>query len=227
MVNKFESKLEKKKNPNRNLLVKNIDSNVSLKELNKMFAENGEITSIKLETDNQGNSRGYGYVSFAEEEMATKAISSLNGKEINGKKIEVILCIPSKNKSSIYAKNFPRDFSEEDLKKFFSKFGEITSASISKDDKGLSKGFGFINFASFQDSSNAIKKVNGEHFTFPSCLPLYVSFPIKKEERDYLFNRTENPNKHPKLFARKIDVSSIVSFFLKIFNLIFRQMNKY
>ena len=176
-----------------------------------MFAENGEITSSKLETDVQGTSKGYGYVSFATEEMAEKAISTLNGKEINGKKIEVTLLIPSKTKMSIYAKNFPRDFSEDDLKKFFSKFGEIVSVSISKDDKGFSKGFGFINFANFQDASNAIKVTNEEQFTFPSCLPLYVSFPIKKEERDHLFNRTENPNRHPKLFARKIDVNSIVS----------------
>ena len=213
LVNKFESKLDKKKNPNRNLLVKNIDSNVSLKEINKLFSEFGEITSSKLETDVEGNSKGYGYVSYANEEQAEKAISGLNGKEISGKKIIVTLLIQSKNKCSIYAKNFPRDFLEEDLKKFFSKFGEITSVSISKDSQGFSKGFGFINFNNFQDASNAIKKTNEEQFTFPSCAPLYVSFPIKKEEREYLFNRNENPNRHPKLFARKIDVNSIVKFF--------------
>jgi polyadenylate-binding protein len=142
--------------------------------------------------------------------MAEKAIKNLNGKEISGKKIEVTLLIPSKNKSSIYAKNFPRDFKEDDLKKFFSKFGEITSVSISKDQNGYSKGFGFINFVNFQDASSAIKKTNEEQFTFPSCLPLYVSFPIKKEEREYLFNKNVNPNRYPKLFARKIDINLTV-----------------
>lgn len=158
----------------------------------------------------QGNSKGYGYVSFANEENAEKALSELNGKEINSKKIEVALLIPSKNKSSIYAKNFPRDFSEDDLKKFFSKFGEISSVTISKDNNGFSKGFGFINFVNFQDANNAIKKTNEEQFTFPSCAPLYVSFPIKKEDREQLYGRGENFNKTVKLFARKMDPSTIV-----------------
>ena len=194
-------------------MIKNIEAKVTLKELNKLFADYGEITSIKLETTIDGNSKGYGYVSLATEEQANKAISSLNGKNINGKKIEVALLIPSKNKSCIYAKNFPREFTEEDLTKFFSKFGVITSVSITKDEKGSSKGFGFINYANFQDAINAIKKNNEEQFTFPSCLPLYVSLPIKKEDREYLFNKNANPNKHPKLFARKIDVASVVIIF--------------
>lgn len=185
-----------------------------------MFSVYGEITSIKLETDNQGNSKGYGYVSYGNEDMAEKAINELNGKDINGKKISINALIPSKNKTTIYAKNFPRDFSENDLKKFFSKFGEITSVSISKDSNGFSKGFGFINFVNFQDANNAIKKTNEDQTTFPSCLPLYVSFPIKKEEREYLFNKTDNPNKNPKLFARKIDPNSIVKIFINL-NLLF------
>lgn len=202
--------MDKKREPKRNLLVKNIDSTVSLKELNKIFTEFGEITSSKLEVDLEGNSKGYGYVSYANEEQAEKAISNLNEKEIKGKKIIVSLLIPSKNKGTIYVKNFPRDFSEDDLKKFFGKFGEIASVSITKDFNGSSKGFGFVNFNNFQDANNAIKKTNEEQFTFPSCLPLYVSFPIKKEEREYLLNRNYNPNRHPKLFARKIDAISIV-----------------
>ena len=199
------------------MLIKNIEAKVTTKELNKLFADYGEITSIKLETSFDGVSKGYGYVSFASEEQAEKAISSLNGKDINGKKIEVALLIPSKNKSCIYAKNFPRHFTEEDLKKFFSKFGVITSVSITKDDKGSSKGFGFINYANVQDVYNAIKKTNEEQFTFPSCLPLYVSLPIKKEDRDCLHNKISNPNKHPKLFARKIDVTSVVINLIKLY----------
>ena len=213
LVNKYESKMDKNRLPNRNLLVKNIDNNVSLKEINKLFSEFGEITSSKLEVDFDGNSKGYGYVSFANEEQAEKAISNLNEKEINGKKINVLL-IPSKNKGTIYVKNFPRDFTEDDLKKFFSKFGEISSVSITKDFKGFSKGFGFVNFNNFQEANNAIKKTNEEHFTFPSCAPLYASFPIKKEEREILLNKNSNPNRHPKLFARKINVNSIVNLFI-------------
>lgn len=211
LVSNYESKIDKnKKNPNRNLLVKNLEVSVSLKELNKLFAEFGEITSIKLETTTDGVSKGYGYVSYSTEEQANKAISSLNGKLIDGKNLEVSHLIPSKNKCCVYAKNFPRDFTEEDLTKFFAKFGTITGITISKNENGTSKGFGFINFANFHEAATAIKKINEQQFTFPSCLPLFVSFPVKKEDRQQTFNRNVNPHNYPKIFARKVDGYSIV-----------------
>jgi polyadenylate-binding protein len=183
---------------------------VSTKDLNTIFSKYGEISSCKLEFDQAGKSKGYGYVSYVDPECADKAIESLNGKEINGKQVEITVLIPSKNKCCIYVKNFPRDFTEEDLKKFFSKFGEINSVAINRDPKGASKGFGFVTFASFQEANNAIKHANEEHFTFPGCAPLFASLPIKKEDRQYLYGRTDDPNRKPKIFARLIDVSGVV-----------------
>ena len=217
-VCKFDSKTDKKKLNNKNLLIKNLDSTVTTKDLNIIFSQYGEIASCKLEYDQEGKSKGYGYVSYSDPECADKAIEQLNGKEINGKIVEVTVLIPSKNKCSIYVKNFPRDFAEEDLKKFFSKFGEITSIAINRDPKGASKGFGFITFASFQDANNAIKHTNEEHFTFSGCAPLFASLPVKKEDRQYLYGRSDDPNRKPKLFARLIDINGVVRKAILIFN---------
>lgn len=215
-VCKFDSKTDKKKLNNKNLLIKNLDLSFTTKDLNKLFCEFGEISSCKLEYDQDGKSKGYGYVSFADTESANKAIEKINGKNINGKNIEITVLIPSKNKCCIYVKNFPRDFTEEELKKFFGKFGEITNVTITRDQNGTNKGFGFITFSNFQEANNAIKQTNEEHFTFPGCLPLYTSLPIKKEDRQYLFNKSDDPNKAPKIYARLIDVSSVVRNFFKI-----------
>lgn len=214
LVCKFDSVTDRKKQNNNNLIVKNLDLSMTTKDLNKIFSEIGEISSCKIEYDQEGKSKGYGYVSFVDPECGKKAIEQLNGKEINGKSIEIAVLIPSKNKCCIYVKNFPRDFNEEDLKKFFSKFGEITSVVISKDPKGTSKGFGFITFASFHDANNAIKHTNEEHFTFPGCPPLFASLPVKKEDRQYLYGRTDDPNRKPKIFARLIDINGVVNYYI-------------
>ena len=98
--------------------------------------------------------------------------------------------------------------------KFFGKFGTITGITISRTENGASKGFGFINFANFHEAAGAIKKITDQQFTFPSCMPLFVSFPVKKEERQQIFNKNvSNPLTYPKIFARKVDGYSIVRKF--------------
>lgn len=209
-VCKFDSKTDKKKLSNNNLLVKNLDLKMTTKELNKLFSDFGEISSCKIEYDQDGISKGFGYVSFTDPESANRAIEQLNKKEFNGKIIEITVLIPSKNKCCIYVKNFPRDFSEEELKKFFSKFGEITNVTISRDFNGSSKGFGFITYTNFQEANNAIKLTNEEHFTFPGCSPLFASLPIKKEDRQYLYGRSDDSERKYQIIARLIDFNGVV-----------------
>ncbi len=224
-VCKFDLKTNINKQNNKNLLVKNLDSTFTTKDLNKLFEEFGEITSCKIEFDENGKSKEYGYVSYADPENSNKAIEKLRGKEINGKVIDLTVLIPSRNKCCIYVKNFPRDFTEIDLKKFFSKFGEITGVVITRDLNGASKGFGFITFGNFQEANDAIKQTNEQQYTFPGCPPLFASLPVKKEERQYIYGRNVDSVKQPKIFARLIDINGVVKLIIllakKIFFLFF------
>ena len=91
-------------------------------------------------------------------------------------------------KNNIYVKNFPKeDFTEDDLKNIFSKYGEIISAMIVPDnsvkDKKLSKGFGFVCFKESQDAEKAQKECNGKQLNDTITNPLYVNFAMRKEER--------------------------------------------
>jgi len=54
------------------------------------FAQCGEVTDAKviLERDT-GRSRGFGFVTFADAESASKARESLNGSELDGRSIRV------------------------------------------------------------------------------------------------------------------------------------------
>ena len=59
-------------------------------DLKKIFAEFGEVTEAAVVTDKfSGRSRGFGFVTFANDEDAQKAISAMDGKEIGGRALKV------------------------------------------------------------------------------------------------------------------------------------------
>jgi len=58
--------------------------------LRQAFQVHGEITEAKVITDREtGRSRGFGFVTFAQDENAKSAISKLDGSSLDGKTIKV------------------------------------------------------------------------------------------------------------------------------------------
>ena len=56
----------------------------------KAFASFGEITEAKVITDRDtGRSRGFGFVTFAQDEDAKTAISKMDGTNLDGRTIKV------------------------------------------------------------------------------------------------------------------------------------------
>ena len=58
--------------------------------LRQAFASYGEITEAKVITDRDtGRSRGFGFVTFAQDDDAKNAISKMDGTSLDGKTIKV------------------------------------------------------------------------------------------------------------------------------------------
>jgi cold-inducible RNA-binding protein len=58
--------------------------------LHGAFSKFGEIVEAKVITDREtGRSRGFGFVTFANDEGATSAINEMNGAELDGRTIKV------------------------------------------------------------------------------------------------------------------------------------------
>jgi polyadenylate-binding protein len=82
---------------------------------------------------------------------------------------------------NLYVRNLDDSIDDEELRKIFGGFGNITSVKVMRDgDKGTSKGFGFVCFSTPEESMRAIQEMN--NFLVRSK-PLYVALAQKKEQR--------------------------------------------
>ena len=66
---------------------------------------------------------------------------------------------------NIYVGNIPYSVSDEDLQKLFEEHGTVDSARVISDRfSGQSKGFGFVEMPSQEESMDAIDKINDQDF---------------------------------------------------------------
>jgi len=93
---------------------------------------------------------------------------------------------------NLYVKNLDDGTDDVALKALFEPFGEITSVSAPKDEKGRSKGFGFVCFGS---SDEATKAVTEMHLKVINGKPLYVGLAQKREERNERLKARYQPEK--------------------------------
>lgn len=73
-----------------NLYIKNLDDTIDDERLRKEFSSFGTITSAKVMQDN-GRSKGFGFVCFSAPEEATKAVTDMNGRIVGSKPLYVAL----------------------------------------------------------------------------------------------------------------------------------------
>jgi RNA recognition motif-containing protein len=81
-----------------NLFVGNLTFATTNRQLEAIFAEYGEVADAQVITDRDtGRSRGFGFVEMASTEAAEKAISSLNGRDFDGRQLKVNVAKPRSN----------------------------------------------------------------------------------------------------------------------------------
>ena len=73
-----------------NIFIAGLNYNMSEAELGELFAEYGEVVSVKIIMDREtGRSKGYGFVEMADDEAGDKAIAALNEVDMDGKTLSV------------------------------------------------------------------------------------------------------------------------------------------
>ncbi|XP_016455946.2 polyadenylate-binding protein 7-like [Nicotiana tabacum] len=184
-----------------NLYFKNLDLDISEEHLREKFSGFGKIISLVIAKDESGASKGFGFVNFDDPDDARRAMEAMNGSPIGSKTLYVARAqkkaereqllkrlfeerrkeqIMKYQGSNVYVKNVDDDISDNELRELFSQCGTITSAKVMQDEKGVSKGFGFVCFSTAEE---AYKAVNTFHGFMLGRKPLYVAIAQRKEER--------------------------------------------
>ncbi|XP_017542993.1 polyadenylate-binding protein 1-like [Pygocentrus nattereri] len=173
-----------------NVFIKNMDESIDNKALYDTFSAFGNILSCKVVCDEHG-SKGYGFVHFETQEAANRAIETMNGMLLNDRKVFVGHFKSRKEReaefgakamefTNVYIKNFGEDFDSEKLRSIFSEYGKTLSVRVMTDERGRSRGFGFVNFENHNDAQKAVAEMNGKELNGKI---LYVGRAQKRLER--------------------------------------------
>jgi polyadenylate-binding protein len=184
-----------------NVFIKNLDEKVDDEELKRIFTPFGIIKSYVVMKDEQGKSKGFGFVNFETAEDAERAVQGLHEHEIEGKVVFVGRAQKKSERESelrakfeqikmehmtkyqgvnLYIKNLDDDIDDTKLRGIFDQFGTITSAKVMSDSKSQSKGFGFVCFSTPEEATKAVTEMNGK---IVGSKPLYVALAQRKELR--------------------------------------------
>uniref|UniRef100_A0A0K3CFG2 Polyadenylate-binding protein n=1 Tax=Rhodotorula toruloides TaxID=5286 RepID=A0A0K3CFG2_RHOTO len=193
-----------RKNGAGNIFIKNLDENIDNKALHDTFAAFGNILSCKVAVDGQGNSLGYGFVHYDTPEAARAAIEGVNGMLLNDKVVYVGIHIPKRERqakideirahfTNLYIKNVPLEVDEAEFRGLFEPFGKVTSAVITKDAEGNSKGFGFVNYERHEDAAKAVDALHDKDYKGQN---LYVARAQRKSEREEELKKSYEQKKY-------------------------------
>ncbi|KAG6876491.1 hypothetical protein C0992_012796 [Termitomyces sp. T32_za158] len=196
-----QSKLDEIKAHFTNLYVKNLDPAVTQAQFESLFAPFGVVTSALLTLDDQGHSKGFGFVNFENHDDAQKAVDALHDSDHHGRKLFVSRAQKKAEREeelrraheharmeklnkyqgvNLYIKNLDDDVDDDKLRGEFEPFGVITSAKVMRDDRNISKGFGFVCFSTPEEATKAVAEMNNKMI---GSKPLYVSMAQRREVR--------------------------------------------
>jgi splicing factor 3B subunit 4 len=158
------------------LYVGNLDERCTDALVWELMLQAGPIVNVHLPKDRVTQThQGYGFVEFASEEDADYASKIMNQIRLYGKPIRVNKASADKRGAGVngegasvgaelYVGGLDPMVDEKVLYETFSRFGPLVAPpKVSRDDANLSKNYGFISYASFDSSDDAIANMNGQY----------------------------------------------------------------
>lgn len=243
-IERYNKDLKKEAKFN-NLYVRGFSENFTEDQLTDLFKTFGELGSVKIMKNEDGTSKKFGFVCFVDPEAAAKAADALQGKEIEGDNTLYVAKFEKKAnrwaafkkslaRANLYVRNFDKNVTEEDLKKFFGgdnvvRNVRIMTTDVTRED-GVhkeSKQFGFVSFNNPKDAADIMMRYNNEDLEFNNK-QLYVNYYEDKTARKKrLASKKDNlmgildPNMMSQTGA---DQSHMMEYFMQIFQSYFKNM---
>ncbi|OJD27991.1 hypothetical protein ACJ73_00597 [Blastomyces percursus] len=200
----------------RTLFVRSLPTSATTESLTEYFSQSYPLKHATVVLDPQTKqSKGYGFVTFADHEDATKALEEFNGAVFDGKKLKIEVAEPrhreideKRGKSvstsnlkqerenqraqaqppKLIIRNLPWSIAEPDqLATLFRSFGKVKHAVIPK--RGTQhSGFGFVVLRGRKNAEKALEAVNGKKIDGRT---LAVDWAVEKSIWDELQNNQD------------------------------------
>jgi len=134
-----------------NVFVKNFGTLWDKEMLERKFSKFGNITSCAIMEDESGKSKGFGFVAFEKAEDAERAVSEMNGAEVEpGSEKKIAVCraqtkserlrelkrnydttMQKYSLGNLYVKHLNESVDDAQLREMFEKYGKVSSAKVS------------------------------------------------------------------------------------------------
>lgn len=182
-----------------NLYIRGLQQCTTDKDLVNMCQQYGTITSTKAILDKITNKcKGYGFVDFETPASAEGAVKGLQSKGIQAQMAKVgiwMLHRPNiqqeQDPTNLYIANLPPLFKETDLENLLSKYGQVVSTRILRDQQDVNKGVGFARMESREKCEQIIQIFNGT--PLPGAKdPLLVKFADGGSKKKNAFKNNQD-----------------------------------
>ncbi|XP_010269844.1 PREDICTED: nucleolin-like [Nelumbo nucifera] len=169
---------ERRKRKEFEIFVGGLDKDATEDDLRKVFSQVGEVTEVRLMINPQTKkNKGFAFLRFATVKQAKRAVTELKNPVINGKQCGVS---PSQDSDTLFLGNICKTWTKEALKDKLKHYGieNIEDLTLVEDsnNKGMNRGFAFLEFSSRSDAMDAYKRLQKRDVVFGVDRPPRVSF---------------------------------------------------
>lgn len=208
-----EKEQQTKQHKGRSLFVRSLPQNATSESLTNFFSQSFPLKHATVVVDSESKqSKGYGFVTFADVEDAQSAKDAFDGSLFEGQKIKVELAEPRHRRANddgltgatkakappgpqkrefhqppkLIVRNLPWTIKEpEHLAVLFRSYGKVKHATLPNKKPGLSAGFGFVIIRGRNNAERALEGVNGKEVDGRT---LAVDWAVEKEVWETLQN---------------------------------------
>ena len=148
--------------------------------LREYFERFGEVTTCTVKTGPDGRSRGFGFVTVADQSKADACIEALDGADVDGRPIRVNVSVAREDRPpraggdrpqrsydfdgrKIYFGNLSWGMDHLDLQDLCGEFGSVEDSRLITDrETGRSRGFGFVTMSTVAEAEEVVNQLNGQ-----------------------------------------------------------------
>lgn len=103
--------------------------------------------------------RGFAFVTF-EKEKSVEDVLCQPHHEVDGRRIEAKKAIPKSKSKRLFVGGIHPHVDSDDLREYFSQFGEVRDSQVIRTKSSKSRGFGFIKFDDDNVTEDVLKQVH-------------------------------------------------------------------